>query len=318
LTTVSITGQTLDRKVGNTLYMSTISTTISGSPVRNFTSPPHFDRPTYLMCPPEWYDVDYVINPWMAGNLHRPSRDLVFAQWKELHTQLHRIADVRLIHGQPGSPDMVFVGHAALVQHGIAALSSFTHPQRQTEEKHLRRWFEAAGFLTWETPRETAFEGEGDALFSATGDHLWAAHGVRTCLQSHRHVADAWHTEVTSLHLVDPRFYHLDTCFAPLSGGHLLYFPGAFDKPSLAKIEAAYAPEMRLPVTEAEAARFACNVINAGREIIMGVMESDLATRLATLGYNVTEVNLSEFIRGGGSAKALALRLSDSRLTHGF
>src|ERR1700754_1019066 len=105
--------------------MSTISAVVTSSPVRTLTSLPHFNRPTYLMCPPEWYDVDYVINPWMAGNLHRPSRDLAFAQWKELHSQLQRIADIRLIHGQPGSPDMVFVGHAALVQYGIAALSSF-------------------------------------------------------------------------------------------------------------------------------------------------------------------------------------------------
>lgn len=294
--------------------MSTISTPVSNSSARNFAPLPHFDRPAYLMCPPEWYDVNYVINPWMAGNLHRPSRDLAFAQWKELHSQLQRIADVRLIHGQKSLPDMVFVGHAAVVQHGIVALSSFAHPQRQAEEQHLRRWFEAAGFILWETPRETAFEGEGDALFNAAGNHLWAAHGVRTCLQSHRHVADAWHTEVSSLHLVDPRFYHLDTCFAPLSGGHLLYFPGAFDKPSLARIEAAYAPAMRLAVTEAEATRFACNVINVGREIITGVTGSDLAKRLEGLGYNVAQVNLSEFIRGGGSAKALTLRLSDSQV----
>lgn len=269
------------------------------------------------MCPPEWYDVNYVINPWMAGNLHRPSRDLAYAQWKELHSQLQRIADIRLIHSQKNLPDMVFVGHAALVQHGIVALSSFTHPQRQAEEKQLRRWFESAGFLIWDTPRETAFEGEGDALFNAAGDHLWAAHGVRTCLQSHRHVADAWHIGVSSLHLVDPRFYHLDTCFAPLSGGHLVYFPGAFDKPSLAKIEAAFAPEMRIEVTEAEATRFACNLINAGREIIMGSAGSDLAERLGAAGYNVVEIDLSEFIRGGGSAKALALRLSDTKVTHG-
>lgn len=284
---------------------------------RSFTSLPHFDRPTYLMCPPEWYDVNYVINPWMAGNLHRPSRDLAYAQWKELHSQLQRIGDIRLIHGQKGLPDMVFVGHAALIQHGIVALSSFAHPQRQAEEKQLRRWFESAGFIIWETPRETAFEGEGDALFNGAGDHIWAAHGVRTCLQSHRHVADAWHVGVSSLHLVDPRFYHLDTCFAPLSGGHVVYFPKAFDKPSLAKIEAAFAPEMRIAVTEAEATKFACNLINAGREIIMGAVGTDLAERLGAAGYNVVEVNLSEFIWGGGSAKALALRLSDTSVTHG-
>ena len=268
------------------------------------------------MCPPQFYDVDYVINPWMAGNLHRPSRDAAFAQWKNLHYHLQRIADVRLLHAQSGSPDMVFVAHSALVQHGIAAISSFAHPQRQTEEQHLRRWFQDAGFLVWETPRETAFEGEGDALFNAAGDHLWAAHGVRTCQHSHRHVADAWHTQVTSLHLVDPRFYHLDTCFAPLSNGHLLYFPEAFDAASVAKIESAYAPDKRIAVTEAEATQFACNVINVGRDILMSPVAGTLADRLTNLGYEITELQLTEFLRGGGSAKALALRLSDTEVTN--
>jgi N-dimethylarginine dimethylaminohydrolase len=277
---------------------------------------PHFDRPTYLMCPPQFYDVNYVINPWMAGNLHRPSRDVAFAQWKNLHYHLQRIADIRLLHACPGSPDMVFVAHSALVQHGVAAISSFAHQQRQTEEQHLRRWFQDAGFLVWETPRETAFEGEGDALFNAGGDHLWAAHGVRTCQHSHRHVADAWHTKVTSLHLVDPRFYHLDTCFAPLSGGHLIYFPGAFDAASLAKIKAAYGPDKRIEVSELEATRFACNVINVGRSILMSPVGTDLVARLTGLGYEITELELTEFLRGGGSAKALALRLSDSDVTN--
>jgi N-dimethylarginine dimethylaminohydrolase len=283
----------------------------------NSASLPHFSRPTYLMCPPEWYDVDYVINPWMAGNLHQPSRDTAFMQWKNLYQELQRIADVRLLHAREGSPDMVFVAHAALVQHGVAAVSSFTHPQRQTEEQHVRRWLEDAGFLLWATPRETSFEGEGDALFDANGGHLWAAHGVRTCKISHRHVADAWHTQVTSLHLVDPRFYHLDLCFAPLSGGYLLYFPEAFDALSRGKIEALYGADKRIAVNELEATQFGCNVINIGRDILMGAVESNLAERLTEKSFDVTELQLSEFQRGGGSAKALALRLSDMDVTHG-
>jgi N-dimethylarginine dimethylaminohydrolase len=294
--------------------MITISPTTSSS-ATHLAPAPHFTKPTYLMCPPEFFDVDYIINPWMAGNLHRPSRDTAFAQWRNLYQQLRRVADVRLLQARPGSPDMVYVAHAAIISHGIAALSSFVHPQRQTEEPHLRRWLQDAGFILWETPRETAFEGEGDAMFDADGRHLWIANGVRTCQHSHRHVADAWHTPVTSLHLTDPRFYHLDTCFAPLANGHLLYFPGAFDAASLAKIHAVYPAEKRIPVTEAEATQFACSVINVGRNIIMGAAAIDLAARLADHGFDVSQIDLSEFHRGGGSAKALALRLSDLDLS---
>src|ERR1700744_589387 len=118
--------------------MKNTSSVVSAAP--SFAPPPHFSRPTFLMCPPEWYGVDYVINPWMAGNLHRSSRDTAFAQWKALYQNLQQIADVRLLHAREGSPDMVYVAHASLVQHGLAAVSSFTHPQRQTEERHARQW----------------------------------------------------------------------------------------------------------------------------------------------------------------------------------
>ncbi len=282
-------------------------------------STPHFSQPVFLMCPPQFYDVDYVINPWMAGNVHRPTRDIAFAQWNGLYQYLKTIADVRLLPARPGSPDMVFVAHAALVQHGIAALSSFAHVQRQPEEEYLRTWLREQGFLLWETPRGTPFEGEGDAFFSPNGSHLWAAHGARTCEHSHRHIADAWHTPMTCLTLVDPRFYHLDTCFAPLPGGYLLYFPAAFDATSIGKIEAAYAPEMRIIVTEAEAAHFACNVLNVGRNVVMHRLQhSELPDRLMDLGFDVTQMVLSEFLKGGGGPKSLALRLSDMSVTHGL
>lgn len=281
----------------------------------------HFDRPTFLMCSPEWYDVGYVINPWMAGNLHSPTRDLAFAQWRRLYAALQKIADVRLLHPKAGSPDMTFVAHAAVVNHGVAAVSSFAHAQRQPEEEYLRQWLTENGFLEWRTPRETAFEGEGDLLFSPDGLRLWAAHGARTCRYSHRHVADAWHVPVTSLHLVDPRFYHLDTCFAPLQGGYVAYYPGAFDACSNDKIEAAYAPDMRIVASEAEAVHFGCNLIDVGRDVILhetgfGNRENSVAARLRARRFNVVEVDLSEFLKGGGAAKSLALRLSDSTPLH--
>ncbi len=293
------------------LQLDTVSSTTTS---RNTPPPPQFDTPTFLMCAPQWYDVDYVINPWMAGNLHRLNRDLAFAQWRELHRQLQMIADVRLIPAVQGSPDMVFVGHTAVVQHGVAAVSSFAHPERRVEEQPVRRWLRDHGFLLWETPRETAFEGEGDAIFDFNGKLLWAAHGVRTCLQCHRHLAQAWHLPVVSLHLVDPRFYHLDTCFAPLSGGHLLYFPDAFDAASRSAIEASYPAEKRIAVSEDEATAFACNVINVGETILMHKVSPDLSRRLARLGFDVVQLDLSEFLKGGGSAKSLALRLSDIQL----
>jgi ornithine--oxo-acid transaminase len=292
-----------------------------------FAATPQYTRPTFLMCPPEHYNVEHVLNPWMssgrAGNVHRVSRDLAFAQWKGMHNVLRSVADVRLLHPEPGCPDMVFLGHGALIHHGVAAVSSFDPPQRRAESTYLRRWLVSQGFLLWETPRETPFEGEGDVVFNAAGNTLWAAHGVRTCRAAHRHVADAWHVPVTSLHLIDPRFYHLDTCFTPLDGdtsngsGFLLYYPGAFDAASLEAIHRAYPAHKRIAVSELDATRMACCALNLGRTVFTGEISSELATRLFDAGFDVVQLELSEFIKGGGGAKSLALRLSDLPITHG-
>jgi ornithine--oxo-acid transaminase len=294
-----------------------MATSITAPVSEVFAATPLFTRPTFVMCPPEWYGVDYVLNPWMAGNVHRSSRDLAFAQWKGFHNVLRGVADVRLLHPEPGCPDMVFLGHTALVHHGVAAVSSFYPPERRAESTYLRRWLASQGFLLWETPRETAFEGEGDLCFNDSGTALWAAHGVRTCKAAHRHVADAWHVPVTSLHLVDPRFYHLDTCFTPLASGYLLYYPGAFDAASLALIELAYPSSRRIAVSEADATRMACCALNLGRTVFTGEIGRELAGRLFDAGFDVVQLELSEFIKGGGGARSMALRLSDMPATHG-
>jgi N-dimethylarginine dimethylaminohydrolase len=306
--------------------MATSITVTTPSP-EVFASTPLFTRPTFLMCPPEWYGADYVINPWMssgrAGKGHTFNRDLAFAQWKGLHNVLRSVADVRLLHPEPGCPDMAFVGHAGLVHHGVAAISSFAPNERRAETTYLRRWLASHGFLLWETPRETSFEGEGDVAFDEKGQRLWAAHGSRTCKAAHRHIADAWHVPVHSLHLVDPRFYHLDTCFTPLSnprnepGGYLLYYPGAFDGASLAQIEAAYPANRRIAVSETDATRMACCALNLGHMVFTGEISKELAGKLFDAGFDVVQLELSEFIKGGGGARSLALRLSDMPVTHG-
>ena len=99
---------------------------------------------------------------------------------EELRSALREFAQVELVEPQPGSPDMVFTANAGLVRHGIVALASFQHKERQGEETHFRRWFSESGFAVRGISRMTPFEGEGDALFEADGSRLWAGHGLRT------------------------------------------------------------------------------------------------------------------------------------------
>ena len=277
---------------------------------------PVFDRPAFLMCPPDFYDVRYVINPWMEGNISRSSRELAVSQWQGLYQALSRYAEVLLVDPQPGSPDMVFTANAGLVRAGMVVLSSFLHPERQAEEAHFRDWFAGLGYEVQELPRDAPFEGEGDALFTADGSVLWAGYGWRTSAASLVRLRDVWAGEVVPVRLIDPRFYHLDTCFCPLANGDVLYFPGAFDAASRALIESYYAPERRVTIGEDDAVRFACNAINLGATILLNQISPGLRENLERRGFTVVQTPLSEFLKAGGAAKCLVLRLSELDVTH--
>lgn len=113
---------------------------------------------------------------------------------------------------------------------------------------------------------------------------------------------------------MDERFYHLDTCFCPLSDGTLLYYPPAFDFYSNRLIETRVPTAKRLVVGEADALAFACNAVNVGRSVILNQVSAGLRQQLQTRGYDVVETPLSEFLKAGGAAKCLTLRLDEPRL----
>jgi N-dimethylarginine dimethylaminohydrolase len=263
----------------------------------------------WLMCFPEFYDVQYIINPWMEGNLHAASRVQAIEQWRGLYNAISGFAHVELISPEPGLPDMVFTANAGLERDGIVVSSHFLHTERRREESFFREWFKKKGYTIADLPQEMAFEGEGDALFSNNGTVLWVGCGMRTDRRSHPLLAHVFDAKVTSLHLVDPRFYHLDTCFAPLADGFVLYYPAAFDSKSLQRIHSFYPQHKRISVSEEDACRFACNAISIGQTIVLNEISRELTSRLENAGFRVLSLRLDEFLKAGGAAKCLVMRL---------
>jgi lysine-ketoglutarate reductase/saccharopine dehydrogenase-like protein (TIGR00300 family) len=270
----------------------------------------------FLMCAPDHYDVDYVINPWMEGNIHKSSRDRAVEQWQGLYYTLKDKAIVDLVEPERGWPDMVFTANAGLVLGSNVVLSRFLHKERQGEEPHFKQWFESKGFTVYELPQDLPFEGAGDALFDREGRWLWAGYGFRSELDSHPYLAQWLDTEVVSLRLVDERFYHLDTCFCPLSGGYLLYYPPAFDSYSNQVIERRIPAEKRIAIDEADAVNFACNAVNVNSIMIMNRVSDSLKQRLTSLNFQVIETPLTEFLKAGGAAKCLTLRVTEPVLDY--
>jgi lysine-ketoglutarate reductase/saccharopine dehydrogenase-like protein (TIGR00300 family) len=264
-----------------------------------------------LMCPPTHYDIEYDINPWMTGNFHKSSKDVAVQQWQQLYDILKTLTDVECIPPQAGLPDMVFTANAGMVLCDTAVVSQFYHPERQGEAVYFKQWFLDQGYTVHELPPDLPFEGAGDALLDRQGRWLWAGYGFRSELDSHLLIAKWLDIEVLSLRLIDDRFYHLDTCFCPLSGGYLLYYPPAFDSYSNRLIEMRVPAEKRIVVDEPDAVTFACNAVNIDQTIVMNHASPALKQNLSAVGFQVIETTLTEFIKAGGAAKCLTLRVTE-------
>jgi N-dimethylarginine dimethylaminohydrolase len=263
------------------------------------------------MCPPEYFNVAYIINPWMHGNLRKIDNTVAKQQWRSLYDVLTDHATVRLVLPQPSSPDMVFTANAGLVQRSRFIVSRFRYPERQYEEPYYADWFQDRGYEVSLMPRDVPFEGAGDALFDRGKQCLWMAHGHRSIPAARDVLAQRLGIDVIVLKLVDTRFYHLDTCFCPLEGGSVMYYPPAFDEESRAIIEKRIAADKRLVLEEADALAFACNAVNIDDRIVVNRASPALVRAMAKKGFEVIQTPLSEFMKAGGSAKCLTLRLDE-------
>jgi N-dimethylarginine dimethylaminohydrolase len=262
--------------------------------------------PRILMCEPTYYNIEYEINVWMS-RLNVAHTDLARAQWTNLYETLTQRCGVTVERVEPvkGLPDLVFTANAGIVDGRRFILSRFRFPARSGEEPVFAAWFREHGYEVIELPEGAFFEGAGDAL--ECNGHLFAGYHFRTEIHSHAVVGDILGRRVLSLQLVDPRYYHLDTCFCPLSDGTLIWYPPAFDAYAQ-RVIAEYVPQ-RIEVSDHDAARFGCNAVCVDRHVVVSAGCTQLMNDLSSHGFTVHSVNLSEFLKSGGSAKCLTLRL---------
>ncbi|MCQ8279928.1 arginine deiminase-related protein [Acetobacteraceae bacterium KSS8] len=277
------------------------------------------DQPVFLLVDPAHFEVSYRINPWMepgawAADAERNSR-AARASFEALSASLRSAgARLEIADGVPGLPDMVFPANAGVVLDGRVILARFAHPERANEEQRFYRIFAdlaERGLFTEiaSMPDGALHEGAGDAIWDANRGFFWAGHGQRSNLAGAHAVGRFFSREIVPLRLVSPSFYHLDTCFCPLSGGHVLYYPAAFDADGLATIHRHVAPELRIEATEEDAAALCVNAVNIGRTVTMAMAPDSLVRRLGDAGYDVRQVDLSPFILSGGAAYCMTLRL---------
>jgi N-dimethylarginine dimethylaminohydrolase len=214
-------------------------------------------------------------------------------------------ANVSLLTPVAGLPDLVFTANAALIHRRTAILSRFRFPERRGEEPHFEHWLSEHDFRVLQLRGPAFFEGAGDALFC--GDTLLAGYRMRSDVGALLEIGELLDCRVIPLELTCPYFYHLDTCFCPLAPDAAIYYPGAFDDYGRKALRKSI--DRLIAVNDEEARRFACNAVVVGRSVITNSGCPDLNGQLRALGFAAYESPLSEFVKAGGSAKCLTLRL---------
>jgi N-dimethylarginine dimethylaminohydrolase len=262
-------------------------------------------QPRILMCQPDFYGIEYEINAWMDRD--RPAdRALALEQWSALKSMIEGAGGaVETMPPVAGLPDLVFTANAAIVYRDLAIVAHFRHPERQGEEAQDEQWLAAHGFRIEHLPAGHCFEGAGDALFC--GDTLFAGYRLRSAARAAQWVGQRLGCRVIPLELIDPYYYHLDTCFCPLAPGVAIYYPNAFDQYAVAALR-ELVPRL-IAVSRAEAQRFACNAVVVGQTVITNTGCPALHQALVERGFTPRETPLDEFVKAGGSAKCLTLRL---------
>ena len=265
-----------------------------------------FRRRTYLLCEPEYFTVSYEINAWMDASVP-VDVSIARSQWTALKETYENLGHtVHTLAPVPGLPDMVYSANGAFSVDGVVYGAQFAYPERTLEAIEHAKWYAANG---WDAFIAGTFnnEGEGDFTYVPGRELILAGHGFRTVPAAHAEAQDVLQRQVVGLHLVDERFYHLDVALFVLDDNNICYFPAAFSAGSQKVLQKLF-PDAVI-ATEEDALVFGLNSVSDGKNVVLPVEASALATRLADAGFIPVPVSLSELLKGGGSVKCCTAEL---------
>lgn len=259
-----------------------------------------------LMCRPDYYGILYEINPWMNKD-NKVNHESAMDEWDQLYrTILSCGAQIDLISPIKGWPDMVFTANAGLFYKNKIILPHFKYVERQGELPYFQNWFTQAGFDIANTVQKNSpyFEGTGDALPMA--DKLFAGYGFRSEQKFYEQAAYLDQSKLIYCELIDPYFYHLDTCFCPINDELAIWYPEAFTPDTQKRMS----QEIELlPVIKQEAKNFACNAVVINQHIILPAHCPQISAVLERYGLTIHACVMDEYLKAGGACKCLTLRL---------
>jgi N-dimethylarginine dimethylaminohydrolase len=144
-----------------------------------------------------------------------------------------------------------------------------------------------------------------------TGSLLLAGTGFRTEPAAHAEAQELLGVPVISLRLVDPYYYHLDTCLLVLddspSAPLIAYYPAAFSHASRRALARSF-PDAVI-ATERDAACLGLNGVSDGHCVVLPLEAVELGRALAARGFEPRYIDVSELRLAGGGPRCCTLEL---------
>lgn len=257
-----------------------------------------------LLCPPTFYDIEYEINPWMDVE-NKVDKRKALEEYKELKSAYQSLgAEVLEIKPVNGLPDMVYAANLGFPLGNKFALSNFRYEQRRKEAVFAKEYFEKLDFEIVKLPESVYFEGQGDLL--TVGGKFFIGWGKRSSKEAKDILNNKLGIEFIDFELKDPYFYHLDMSLGPLDSKTALVNFRSFTQEGLSKLKSEFTNIIE--ITEEDNKFMACNLVVVDKTVVIARGISDkLKGDIKKHGFDVVEIPMDEYRKGGGSIKCLTL-----------
>ncbi len=262
-----------------------------------------------LMAHPDSFDIEYAINPHMKdakGRLNKVDKEKALKQWEVLKETFNTLGlSVDVLPAVESLPDMVFTANQTFPflknNKTQIILSQMNSKKRQDEVTYFSKWANENNMETYAYKTQGSFEGMGDALWNYESDEVYGGYGFRTSEAVYDELEQIIDKKIHRLKLVSENFYHLDTCLAIVNKDTAFVVKEGFDKTSFDFLKTKFTHLIEIPLDEAING-FAGNLCAVnGTDIVIQKDNPYAISKAKDLGFEVHEIDTSEYIKSGGS-----------------
>ncbi len=318
---------------------STLMTSLRSAPLpepgaeteRCALNPTQLDKPAFVLAVPFSFATEVANNPWMqelSAVERAPNRKKAMRQWLDFYHYLAAEAVVYLLPSRGDWPlqDLVFTANLGVVldhlpDQNTAIVSNFTSDPRVGEAEIGTAFFTSLGYRAVRPPHKF----EGEAELKHLRDNVYAGgYGIRSEREAYEWMENHLDIRVVKLRETEPYLYHLDCTVFPLTRESTLVCTELYTEQEVRELE-RYTNIIDAPLDDCfsgvcNSVRLSNTILNASHITELRAGTEEYAYELAknrrlediaaSLGFELTFFNLSEYLKGGALLSCAVMHLN--------